>query len=165
MNEAAFDFQQAYNNYSEHADEFPKLPIKLGLILAHFESFRSNSSLRRGNKNRAIQSRTLFLLIQQYKEFFLTTGQEDFEGTTPMSLLKRIKDYSVSNPLSIVSWLGLGYAHRINLLGELELEESTQEGIKAYQKALEIDSTNEHLLYNLGLLNHFAGKIAKSRNT
>ena len=164
MNEAAFDFQQAYNNYSEHADEFPKLPIKLGLILAHLQKVsEAIPVLEEAIKIEPSNQELYLLLIQQYKEFFLTTGQEDFEGTTPMSLLKRIKDYSVSNPLSIVSWLGLGYAHRINLLGELELEESTQEGIKAYQKALEIDSTNEHLLYNLGLLNHFAGKIAKSK--
>ena len=77
--------------------------------------------------------------------------------------MARIKDQTINNPLSIVSWLGLGYAYRINLPGGLEFDESTQKGIEAYIKALDIDPTNEHLLYNLGIMNHFAGKIAKAK--
>lgn len=164
FSEACFDYQQAYNQYEDNKHEFRDLPVKLGLLLSKLGRREEAIPVLEEAIEVEPNHEVLYLkLLTQYKEYFLQSKNTDFEGRTPETILGSFDDRTNANPNSLAAWICLGYSYRINLLSEMELDKGFSQGIEAYQKAYQIDATNDHVLFNLGLLHHFTGKVAKAK--
>ena len=162
--EAAFDYQQAYLQYSEQGKTFPALPVKLGLVLAKLHRadeaipvLLHSLEIEPGNEDLHLT------LVEQYKDFFTITSSSDWNDQSPNQVIEEYTKRTSSNPKSYISWLALGFCYRVNLANQTDLDPVHEKGIEAYNKAHNIEPQNEHCLYQLALLNHFTGKISKAK--
>lgn len=164
FSEATFDYQQAYNHWDSSDAEFKDLPVRFGLLLAKL--YRPDESipvieqaLHSEPKNKELH----LTLIEQYKKVYTQQREKPFEGKTPRQVLDYYQRKVQENSNSMIHWLTLGYIHRVNLIENQDLEQEFTESFEAYVRAYNLDKTDSHTLYHLGLLSHFSGKIAKSK--
>ncbi|MCJ8345406.1 tetratricopeptide repeat protein, partial [bacterium] len=164
FSDAAFDYQQAYNNWDTSDAEFKDLPVRLGLLLAKLQRPDEAIPVIEQAFNSEPKNKELHLtLIDQYKKVFTNHSEEPFEGKTSRQVLDFYQRKVQENSNSMVHWMTLGYIHRVNLIDNQDLEQEFTESFEAYVRAHNLDKTDQHTLFHLGLLSHFSGKISKSK--
>jgi tetratricopeptide (TPR) repeat protein len=162
--EAAFDYQQAFAQLQQFEGEYRQLPHRLGMVLASLG--RTEEAIPVLQKALELDEFDIDLnltIIEQFKQYFSSAETTEYRGQSPEQIILKYEERAAKNQQQVTPWLALGYIYRINLLGKDEIVSGFQKGIEAYTRAHSLDRKNLHVLYNLGLLNHFTGKVAKAK--
>jgi tetratricopeptide (TPR) repeat protein len=162
--DAIFDYQQAYGQLQTFEGEYVQLPHRLGMLLAKMgRTDEAVPVLIRALELDEFDIDLNLTLLEQYKSLFGSLKYEQYEGNTPEQIILRYEEKAAKNQQKVTPWLSLGYLYRINLACKDEIISGFQKGIEAYTRAHSLDRKNLHVLFHLGILNHFTGKIAKAK--